>query len=81
MLGDPRPRPGARARARSCARMRDVSALEQRRAVEQQEEGEGEHDDRLDEVVEDADRDLLQRPGGVAELRGQLRGLLGEQLR
>ena len=54
--------------------------LEQLDAVEEQEEGEGEHDDRLDQVVEQADGDLLAAPGGVAELRRELRGLLGEQL-
>ena len=55
-------------------------ALELAGAVEQQEVGEGEHDDRLDEVVEQPDRDLLDRVRGVAEVRRQLRRLLGEQL-
>ena len=49
-------------------------------AVEQQEVGERDHDDRPDEVVEETEGDVLEAGGGVAELGGELRGLLAEQL-
>jgi hypothetical protein len=47
--------------------------------VEQQEEGQGEHDDRFDKVVEQPDRDGLGGARGVGEVGRQLRRLLREQ--
>ena len=50
-------------------------AVEQARALEQQEEGEDEDGDRADEVLEEADGERLELAGGAREVARQLRRL------
>ena len=50
-------------------------AVEQARALEQQEEGEDEDGDRADEVLEEADGERLELAGGAREVARELRGL------
>ena len=71
VLGD-----AARSRSSSVGRSSAKKKSQDLLAVEQQEERHRQDRHELDQRAEDADGDVLQRAGGVAELRGQLLGLL-----